>query len=65
VQADGAAVSVSVEVPVRPAAPRTDDTLPRTGWDAGALTALGFALVLLGALIVLAVRSRLERPHHA
>ena len=65
--AEGAAVSVSVEVPVRPASTPApgDAPLPRTGWDVGALVALGFALVLLGALVVLAVRTRLERTPHA
>lgn len=61
VEAEGAAVSVSVEVPARPAPP--DVPLPRTGWDAGTLVVIGFALVLLGSLLVLLVRTHLERTH--
>ena len=67
-EAEGAAVSVSievVEVPSRPSSP-PDAPLPRTGWDAGALAAVGLALVLLGSIVVLLVRTRLERiPTHA
>ena len=55
-------MSVTVEVPVRSAVP-ADAPLPRTGWESGSLVAIGLALILLGSLIVLVVRTHLERTH--
>jgi LPXTG-motif cell wall-anchored protein len=66
VEAEGTAVGVSIEVvavpasPVRPARP-SEAPLPRTGWEAGALTTIAVALILLGSIVVLLVRTTLER----
>lgn len=68
VEAEGAAVAVSIEVTHAPSRPAStpDAPLPRTGWDAGALTVIGLTLVLLGSILVLLVRTQLERiPTHA
>jgi LPXTG-motif cell wall-anchored protein len=67
VNAEGAAVSVSVEVPVHTASPSVPTgpsaPLPRTGADVGPVVAVGLVLVLLGALLLLSVRTHLERSH--
>jgi len=62
VNAEGTAVSVSLEVPTRPAT-TVDAPLPRTGWDAAPLVVIAIALVFLGALILQFVRTQLERTH--
>ena len=68
VEVAGAPVSVSVEVRTEvPASPDRPSTvpLPRTGWDAGGLAAVGLALILLGSIVVLLVRTQVERTTHA
>jgi len=63
VETEGGVVSVSVEVPARPTPLDHPAELPRTGGDLGGLVVIGLALVLLGAVILLAVRTQLERTH--
>jgi LPXTG-motif cell wall-anchored protein len=58
------AVAVTVEIVPSPApAPVFTGPLPKTGGDIGALVALAFVLIVVGALALSLARVRLERTH--